>query len=146
MALEFLRCVQVLLLAGYDDIILKVKQVICLESLYFKKDFVAVLPTGYGKSLVLQLLPRLLREREEIRATTSVKKSVVLVVSPLNALMYDQISKLRARGVVLKHDFSAKTTESSDIPLSPCLSKFVTVTIKNPVTPPFRQIFLPPRF
>ena len=46
----------------------------------------------------------------------------------------------------MKHDFSAKTTESSDIPLSPCLGKFVTVTIKNPVTPPFQQIFLPPRF
>ena len=48
--------------------------------------------------------------------------------------------------LVLKHDFSAKTTESSDIPLSPFLSKLVTVTIKNPVTPPFQQIFLPPRF
>ena len=48
--------------------------------------------------------------------------------------------------LVAKHDFSAKTTESSDIPLSPCLSKFVTVTIKNPVAPPFQQIFLPPRF
>ena len=100
MALAFLRCVQkALLLAGYDDIILKVKQVICLESLYLKKDLVAVLPTGYGNSLVFQVLPRLLREREETRATTSVTKSVVLVVSPLNALMYDQISKLRARGV-----------------------------------------------
>ena len=44
----------------------------------------------------------------------------------------------------MKHDFSAKTTESSDIPLSPCLSKFVTVTIKNPVTPPFKQIFYHP--
>ena len=41
--------------------------------------------------------------------------------------------------LVLKHDFSAKTTESSDIPLSLCLSKFVTVTVKNPVTPPFQQ-------
>ena len=48
--------------------------------------------------------------------------------------------------LVLKHDFSAKTIESSDIPLSPCLSKFVTVTIKNLVAPPFQQIFLPPRF
>ncbi|XP_068704636.1 putative ATP-dependent DNA helicase Q1 [Montipora foliosa] len=100
MALAFLICVQkALLSAGYDDIILKVKQVICLESLYLKKDLVAVLPTGYGKSLVFQVLPRLLREREKTRATTSVTKSVVLVVSPLNALMYDQISKLRARGV-----------------------------------------------
>ena len=72
MALEFLRCVQkALLSADYDDIILKVKQVICLESLYLKKDLVAVLPTGYRKSLVFQVLLRLLREREETRATTS---------------------------------------------------------------------------
>ena len=67
--------------------------------IFLKKDLVAVLPTGYGKSLVFQVLPGLLREREETRSTTSVTKSVVLVVSPLNALMYDQISKLRARGV-----------------------------------------------
>ena len=52
MVLGFLRCVQkALLSAGYDDIILKVKQVICLESLYLKKDLVAVLPTGYGAIL-----------------------------------------------------------------------------------------------
>ena len=44
MALTFLSRFQVALIsAGYTDIILKVKQVICLE---------AVLPTGYGKSLV----------------------------------------------------------------------------------------------
>ena len=44
-------CVQqALLSAGYDDIILKVKQVICQESLYLNKDLVAVFPAGYGKS------------------------------------------------------------------------------------------------
>ena len=100
MAFEFLRCVQrAPLSAGYDGIILKVKEVICLESLYLKNDLVAVLPTGYGKSLVFQVLPRLLREREETRASTSVTKPVILVVLPLNALMYDQISKLIAKGV-----------------------------------------------
>ena len=31
----------------YDNVILKAKQVICLESLYLKKDSLAVLPTGY---------------------------------------------------------------------------------------------------
>jgi superfamily II DNA helicase RecQ len=31
-----------------------------LEGIYNKKDTVAVLPTGYGKSLVYQLLPSLL--------------------------------------------------------------------------------------
>ena len=99
MALEFLSCVQkALLSAGYDDIVFKVKQVICLESLYLKKDLVAFLPTGYVKSLVFQVLPRLLRERDT-HANKSPTKSVVLVVSPLNASMYDQISKLRAIGV-----------------------------------------------
>jgi len=49
MALEFLSCVQeALLSAGYDNIVLQLKQVICLESLYLKKDLVAILPTGYG--------------------------------------------------------------------------------------------------
>lgn len=104
MAHEFLSCVQkALLSAGYDNILLKVKQVICLENLYLKKDLVAVLPAGYGKSLVFQVLPRLLRERDartaSTRASTSVIKSVVLVVSPLNALMCDQISKLKEKGV-----------------------------------------------
>ena len=56
MALMFLSRLQVALLSvGYADIILKVKQVICLESLYLRKDLVAVLPTGYGKSLVLHV-------------------------------------------------------------------------------------------
>ena len=65
MALEFLSCVQSALLStGYYSIILKIKQVICLESLFLKKDLVAVLPTGYGKSLFFQVLPRMLSERD----------------------------------------------------------------------------------
>ena len=65
MALEFLSCVQsVLLSTGYNSIILKVKQVVCLESLFLKKDLVAVLLTGYGKSLVFQVLLRMLSDRD----------------------------------------------------------------------------------
>ena len=102
MALEFLSCVQTALLsAGYDNIILKVKQVICLESLYLKKDLVAVLPTGYGKSLVFQVLPYLLKQRDAAKSSSDARvvgPSVVVVVSPLNALMYDQICKLGGKG------------------------------------------------
>ena len=51
MTLEFLSCVQTALLsASYDNIILKAKQIICLESLYLKKDLLAFQPTGYEKS------------------------------------------------------------------------------------------------
>ena len=65
MALEFLSYAQSALIStGYNSIILKVKQVICLESLFLKKDLVAVLPTGYGKSLFFQVLPRMLSERD----------------------------------------------------------------------------------
>ena len=47
MALEFLSCVQTALLsASYDNIILTAKQVICLQSMYLKKDLLAVLSTG----------------------------------------------------------------------------------------------------
>ena len=50
-----------------------------------------------------QVLPRLLSKRDSKSMTasdsTSVNKSVVLVVSPLNALIIDQISKLREKGV-----------------------------------------------
>ena len=47
MALEFLSCVQnVLLSASYDNIILKAKQFICLQSLYLKKDLSTGLSTG----------------------------------------------------------------------------------------------------
>ena len=131
MALEFLRCSQkALLSAGYDDIILKVKEVICLESLYFKKDLVAVLPTGYGKSLIFSSSASIVEGKRGNTRNYVGNKSLV---SPLNTLMYDQMSKL-----------SAKTTESSDIPLSPCFSKFVAVTIKNPVSPPFQQNFYHP--
>ena len=45
------------------------------------KDVLAVLPTGYGKSLIFQLLPDILG------CFFGVSNSIVLVCSPLNALM-----------------------------------------------------------
>jgi superfamily II DNA helicase RecQ len=76
----------------YTNINLKPKQVVCLEAIYNNKDTVAILPTGYGKSLIYQLLPPLLSKR---RSTLSdVEKAVVLVISPLNSLIDDQIKKI----------------------------------------------------
>ena len=60
-----------------------------------------MLPTGYSKSLVFQVLPYLLKERDAAKSSSNaqvVGPSVVVVVSPLNALMYEQISKLRGKG------------------------------------------------
>ena len=56
MTLEFLSCVQTALLSAcYDNIILKAKQIICLESLYLKKRF-ARLPTNRIQKVSLDLL------------------------------------------------------------------------------------------
>ena len=99
--------------SSYSNIILKPKQVACLESLYLGKDVVCVLPTGYGKSLVFHLLPSLMFARNRSRETqieflktwklsgisTKDVSSIVIVVSPLNALINNQISRLQSCGI-----------------------------------------------
>ncbi len=59
-------------------------------------DAMVVLPTGGGKSLCYQLPALVHRARHEARG---LPPGVTLVFSPLIALMHDQVSALRARGV-----------------------------------------------
>jgi superfamily II DNA helicase RecQ len=71
-----------------------------------------VLPTGYGKSSIFHLLPMLLYAIAKRRFAgellfdwrskgifTDVVHSIVVVVSPLNSLMSDQISRLSMGGI-----------------------------------------------
>ena len=51
---------------GLSDIILKPQQVQCFEYLLEGYDVIAVLPTGFGKSLLFQLLPDVLPTRATI--------------------------------------------------------------------------------
>ena len=55
-----------------------------------EKDCLCVLPTGYGKSLIYQLLPFVFGELQSEGKCSS----CVTVVSPLNAIMENQICKL----------------------------------------------------
>ena len=79
----------------------KPKQVRCLEATFNGRGTVAILPTGYGKSLIYHL-PDLLRFRNNSKPDSS----VVIVVSPLNSLIDDQIRKIHSspdlKAVVLK--------------------------------------------
>ena len=61
------------------------------EAALADRDVLVVMPTGSGKSLCYQL-PALLRD------------DLTLVVSPLVALMQDQVDALRARGVAVAVD------------------------------------------
>ena len=56
---------------------------LCFESLIDGSEIIAVLPTGYGKSLLFQLLPDILPTK-----TTS---NIVLDVTPLNLIIEDQL-------------------------------------------------------
>lgn len=80
--------------SNYSNINLKPKQVKCLEAIYSERDLVAVLPTGYGKSLIFHLLPSLLSERNKQRPSPSTVSPVIVVVSPLNSLIQDQLRRL----------------------------------------------------
>ena len=109
---------------GLSDIELKEKQYEALKAEQYEalktvvlknRDVLAVLPTRYGKSLIYQLLPLVL---DFFTANGSpVGKSTVIVISPLNALMRDQIVKLKEGGLdvcVLKGDHVASTDANGD--------------------------------
>ena len=79
---------------GKPDLELKREQfeairAVCVE----RKDVLAVLPTGFGKSLIYQILPAIF-DFFRSRGDKQEENSVVIVVSPLNALMKDQLKKL----------------------------------------------------
>lgn len=65
---------------------LKPKQVDCLKAIQ-EKDTVAILPTGYGKSLIFELLPHFSKCVCDI-------KSIVIIIAPLNAIIEQELSKL----------------------------------------------------
>ena len=82
---------------NYSNIFLKVKQYQILESILLKRrDTIGILPTGYGKSVIFHLLPLV---ADYLDKTTDAMKentcgNIVLIVTPLNALIDNQISIL----------------------------------------------------
>ena len=97
----FLSCLQEAITdTVYNGINFKPKQLVCMERIFLRQDTLAVLPTGYGKSVTFHLLPKLLRSRDSaLESSTSVSLPVVVVISPLNSLMQDQIQILRRSGI-----------------------------------------------
>ena len=63
------------------------------------KDILSVLPTGYGKSLLFQLLPGIRRALNTLGYTSYPKKAIILVICPLNALIESHMKELRQRSI-----------------------------------------------
>ena len=87
---------------GYDTF--RPKQEEIIESVLSGRDTLAILPTGGGKSICFQV-PALMRE------------GICIVVSPLIALMKDQVLNLRARRIKALAVYSGMTRGDIDITL-----------------------------
>ncbi len=74
---------------------LKLEQEECLVHILKRGDVVALLPTGFGKSLIYQLLPIV---SEKLGRPKS-GKAIIVIVSPLVALMDDQVKEAAKLGL-----------------------------------------------
>lgn len=72
---------------------LKPEQLLCIKSICVdKRDVFAQLPTGFGKSVIYQLVPKLCSLMDG-------KDRCVIVVSPLHQIMKEQIKELMQAGI-----------------------------------------------
>jgi ATP-dependent DNA helicase RecQ len=86
-------------LQHFPEVKLKQEQKTCLKILTVeRKDVLGVLPTGYGKSLIYQLLPKLFSSYWYSK-TNEKKTCTVIVVSPLELIRKQQVERLRSKGI-----------------------------------------------
>ena len=71
---------------------LKMEQKQALRQLVFGGDLLAILPTGFGKSLIFQLLVR-------VKEVLTKKDCCVIVVCPLKSIIDDQLAEARSLGL-----------------------------------------------
>ena len=90
---------------GYSS--LKREQLQAIQAFMSGQDVFVSLPTGFGKSLCFGILPRLYDLKKF--GTIEKKESIVIVVSPLKALMEDHVSSFTSKGI----SAGAITKESS---------------------------------
>ncbi|NNF34438.1 MAG: ATP-dependent DNA helicase RecQ, partial [Saprospiraceae bacterium] len=79
-----------------------------IDAVLEKKDVLAVLPTGGGKSICFQV-PAMMTE------------GICIVITPLIALMKDQVENLRKRKIPSAAIFSGMNTREIDITLDNCI-------------------------
>lgn len=110
---------------GYDNF--RPLQADIIQSIAAGKDTLGLMPTGGGKSLTFQV-PALAME------------GVCIVVTPLIALMKDQVENLKKRGISAAAIYSGMSTDEINITLDNCVFqayKFLYVSPERLSTPVF---------
>lgn len=102
---------------GYDSF--RLEQQAIIENILAKKDTLVIMPTGGGKSICYQL-PALFFE------------GVTLVISPLIALMKDQVDSLKANGIPATYFNSSQSTEEQQQVFEAIASKSVKLLYVAP--------------
>ena len=114
---------------GYDTF--RSSQESVITQILARKSCLGVMPTGAGKSICYQVPGLIL-------------KGVTLVVSPLIALMRDQISGLKKRGISAVGIYSGQTKRTQDILLDNAIygdTKFLFVSPERLKTAIFKERF-----
>ena len=103
---------------NYENIFLKVKQYQVVESVLLKRDTIGILATGYGKSVIFHLIPFAANYLyKNFNGRNIQNGNIILIITPLNAIIDDQISILKKHGIkatVLRADTITAITEESD--------------------------------
>ena len=112
---------------GYDSFRLQQKNII--ENILAKKDTLVIMPTGGGKSICFQL-PSLLFT------------GITLVISPLIALMKDQVDSLKANGIPATYYNSSQSPQEQQQVFDAVATKSIKLLYVAPESLPFLQNIL----
>ena len=97
---------------GYDDF--RPLQSEIIDSVLAGKDTLALMPTGGGKSICFQV-PTL------VKAQDDPNKRLCLVITPLIALMRDQVANLKERGIHAAAVYTGMSYDKQRVALDNCL-------------------------
>ena len=97
---------------GYDDF--RPLQSEIIDSVLAGRDTLALMPTGGGKSICFQV-PTL------VKGNADPEKRLCLVITPLIALMRDQVANLQARGIHAAAIYTGMSYDKQRVALDNCL-------------------------
>ena len=112
---------------GYDSF--RLEQQTIIENILAKKDTLVIMPTGGGKSICFQL-PALFFE------------GITLVISPLIALMKDQVDSLKANGIAATYFNSSQSSEEQQKVFDSVANKTIKLLYVAPESLPLLQNIL----